>query len=74
MPHGGRADRRSVDTTTSTKIIELLLEAGAWPNVQLKLLPPYRHIGDDRGCDDARDGRRRCAPPKHLTPLRSGSC
>jgi len=51
MPHGGRADRRSVDTTTSTKIIELLLEAGAWPNVQLKLLPPYRHIGDDRGCD-----------------------
>jgi ankyrin repeat protein len=51
MPHGGRADRRSVDTTTSTEIIELLLEAGAWPNVQLKLLPPYRHIGDDRGCD-----------------------
>jgi len=52
MPHGGRADRRSVDTTTSTEIIELLLEAGAWPNVQLKLLPPYRHIGDDRGCDN----------------------
>jgi uncharacterized protein len=51
VPHGGRADRRSVDTTTSTEIIELLLEAGAWPNVQLKLLPPYRHIGDDRGCD-----------------------
>jgi uncharacterized protein len=52
MPHGGRADRRSVDTTTSTEIIEMLLEAGAWPNVQLKLLPPYRHIGDDRGCDN----------------------
>ena len=51
MPHGGRADRRSVDATTSTEIIEMLLEAGAWPNVQLKLLPPYRHIGDDRGCD-----------------------
>jgi uncharacterized protein len=51
LPHGGRADRRSVDTTTSVEIIELLLEAGAWPNVQLKLLPPYRHIGDDRGCD-----------------------
>ncbi len=51
LPHGGRPDRRSVDTTTSTEIIELLLEAGAWPNVQLKLLPPYRHIGDDRGCD-----------------------
>ena len=51
VPHGGRADRRSVDTTTSTDIIELLLQAGAWPDVQLKLLPPYRHIGDDRGCD-----------------------
>ncbi|RPI60191.1 MAG: ankyrin repeat domain-containing protein, partial [Lysobacterales bacterium] len=51
LPHGGRADRRSVDTATSVEIIELLLEAGAWPNVQLKLLPPYRHIGDDRGCD-----------------------
>jgi ankyrin repeat protein len=51
LPHGGRADRRSVDTTTSLEIIELLLEAGAWPDVQLKLLPPYRHIGDDRGCD-----------------------
>jgi ankyrin repeat protein len=51
LPHGGRADRRSVDTTTSTEIIAMLLEAGAWPNVQLKLLPPYRHIGDDRGCD-----------------------
>jgi ankyrin repeat protein len=51
IPHGGRPDRRSVDTTTSTEIIELLLEVGAWPNVQLKLLPPYRHIGDDRGCD-----------------------
>ncbi len=51
LPHGGRADRRSVDTTTSVEIIEMLLAAGAWPNVQLKLLPPYRHIGDDRGCD-----------------------
>jgi ankyrin repeat protein len=51
LPHGGRADRRSVDATTSTQIIELLLDAGAWPDVQLKLLPPYRHIGDDRGCD-----------------------
>jgi ankyrin repeat protein len=52
LPHGGRADRRSVDTTTSVEIIEMLLEAGAWPDVQLKLLPPYRHIGDDRGCDN----------------------
>lgn len=52
LPHGGRADRRSVDTTPSIEIVEALLEAGAWPNVQLKLLPPYRHIGDDRGCDN----------------------
>jgi ankyrin repeat protein len=51
LPHGGRADRRSIDATTSTEIIAMLLAAGAWPNVQLKLLPPYRHIGDDRGCD-----------------------
>jgi len=51
LPHGGRADRRSEDKTTSIEIIDLLLKAGAWPNVQLKLLPPYRHIGDDRGCD-----------------------
>jgi ankyrin repeat protein len=51
LPHGGRPDRRSVDTTTSLEIIAMLLEAGAWPNVQLKLLAPFRHIGDDRGCD-----------------------
>jgi ankyrin repeat protein len=51
LPHGGRADRRSVDTTTSLEIVEMLLEAGAWPDVQLKLLAPFRHVGDDRGCD-----------------------
>ena len=51
LPHGGRPDRPSVDTTTSLEIIDLLLTAGAWPNVQLKMLAPYRHIGDDRGCD-----------------------
>jgi ankyrin repeat protein len=51
MPHGGRPDRPSPDATTSIEIVELLLEAGAWPNVQLKLLAPFRHIGDDRGCD-----------------------
>lgn len=51
MPHGGRPDRRSLDATTSLEIIERLLEAGANPNVQLKLYAPWRHIGDDRGCD-----------------------
>jgi hypothetical protein len=29
----------------------MLLEAGANPNLQLKLLPPYRNIGADRGVD-----------------------
>jgi uncharacterized protein len=51
VPHGGRPDLPSTDKTTSLEIIDLLLKAGAWPNVQLKMLQPYRHIGDDRGCD-----------------------
>ena len=51
IPHGGRPDRRSIDETTSLALIERLLEAGANPNLQLKLAPPYRHRGDDRGCD-----------------------
>ncbi len=51
IPHGGRPDRRSVDATTSLELIEKLLDAGANPNLQLKLMPPYRHRGDDRGCD-----------------------
>jgi ankyrin repeat protein len=29
----------------------MLLEAGANPNAQLKLFPPYRHVGSDRGGD-----------------------
>jgi len=51
LPHGGRADRMSTDRTTSLEVVELLLEKGANANAQLKLVPPYRHIGDDRGCD-----------------------
>ena len=51
VPHGGRPDLPSTDATTSLTIIEMLLKAGAWPNVQLKMLQPFRHIGDDRGCD-----------------------
>ena len=51
VPHGGRPDLPSTDTTTSLEIIDLLLKAGAWPNVQLKMLQPFRNIGDDRGCD-----------------------
>jgi ankyrin repeat protein len=51
IPHGGRADLPSTDETTSLQIIEMLLDAGANPNLQLKLLPPYRNLGADRGVD-----------------------
>jgi ankyrin repeat protein len=51
IPHGGRPDRISLDETTSLKMIELLLDAGANPNAQLKLFPPYRALGPDRGAD-----------------------
>ncbi len=51
LPHGGRADRPSLDETTSLQVIGMLLDAGANPNLQLKLLPPYRNIGADRGVD-----------------------
>jgi uncharacterized protein len=51
-PVGGRPDRPSVDDITALEMAEILLEAGADPNLQLKIFPPYRHIGDDRGCDN----------------------
>ena len=51
IPHGGRPDRPSLDNTTSVKMIEILLDAGANPNAQLKLFPPYRAVGPDRGAD-----------------------
>jgi ankyrin repeat protein len=51
LPYGGRSDLPSLDTTTSLKMIELLLNAGANPNAQLKLFPPFRQIGSDRGAD-----------------------
>ena len=51
LPTGGRADRPSLDRTTSLQLIELLLKAGANPNLQLKLFPPYRSLRDDRGAD-----------------------
>jgi ankyrin repeat protein len=51
LPHGGRPDLPSLDKTTSLQIIEMLLKAGVNPNPQLKLLPPYRAVGPDRGVD-----------------------
>lgn len=51
LPHGGRSDAPSVDETTPLQIMSMLLEAGANPDIQLKLLPPYRNVGADRGVD-----------------------
>jgi uncharacterized protein len=51
LPYGGRPDHISMDDTTSLKLIEILLSAGANPNAQLKLFPPYRSLGADRGGD-----------------------
>jgi len=51
LPVGGRADRPSSDKTTALQLAEMLLKAGADPNLQLKLFPPYRSLRDDRGAD-----------------------
>jgi len=51
IPRGGRPDRPSTDETTSLQIVEMLLDAGANPNAQLKLSPPFRNVGNDRGLD-----------------------
>ena len=51
LPRGGRPDRPSLDTATPLTVIESLLKAGANPNMQLKLFPPYRGLGLDRGGD-----------------------
>ncbi len=51
LPHGGRADQPSVDETQPIDIVRILLEKGANPNLQLKMFPPYRATGADRGLD-----------------------
>ena len=51
IPRGGRPDRPSLDRTSALQIAEMLLEAGANPNAQLKLSPPFRNVGNDRGLD-----------------------
>jgi ankyrin repeat protein len=51
VPRGGRPDRPSSDKTTALDVVEMLLKARANPNMQLKLFPPYRSLGQDRGGD-----------------------
>jgi len=51
LPHGGRPDRLSDDLTSGIEIITMILERGGNPNLQLKLFPPYRALGADRGAD-----------------------
>jgi len=50
-PRGGRPDRPSADHTTALDVIDMLLKRGANPDMQLKLFPPYRSLGQDRGGD-----------------------
>jgi ankyrin repeat protein len=50
-PRGGRPDRPSSDQTTALQVIAMLLKRGANPDMQLKLFPPYRSLGQDRGGD-----------------------
>jgi uncharacterized protein len=51
LPTGGRPDTPSMDKTTALEVIQLLLDKGADPNLQLKLRPPYRNVPFDRGGD-----------------------
>jgi len=51
IPRGGRPDRPVLDRTTALQVIERLLDAGANPNAELKLPPPFRNVGNDRGLD-----------------------
>ena len=51
VPRGGRPDRPSLDGTTPLQVARLLLENGANPDMMLKVFPPYRSLGNDRGGD-----------------------
>ncbi len=48
---GGRYDLPSTDKTTGVQVAAQMLAKGANPNLQIKLLPPLRERGKDRGCD-----------------------
>jgi ankyrin len=51
IPRGGRPDLPSLDETSSLDIIRMLLEAGANANARVRLPPPLRNVGNDRGLD-----------------------
>ena len=51
IPIGGRPDIPSQDTTTGYDIAVMLLDRGAKPNMQLKMVPPLRNAIYDRGSD-----------------------
>ena len=51
LPTGGRPDIPSDDTTSGYDIAVMLLERGADPNIQLKMVPPLRNAIYDRGSD-----------------------
>jgi ankyrin repeat protein len=48
---GGRVELPTYDKATAHDIIQLLLEKGANPNLQLKLRPPFRNVPQDRLAD-----------------------
>jgi ankyrin repeat protein len=51
LPHGGRPDQPALDETLPIDLVRILLDKGANPNPQLKLFPPFRATGADRGLD-----------------------
>ena len=70
-PRGGRPDRPSADKTTALDVIDMLLNRGANPNMQLKLFPPYRSLGQDRGVVPTVSMP---SPPRPATALPSSYC
>lgn len=51
IPVGGRPDRPVLDKTSALDLMDILLKAGANPDLQLKLLPPFRDLREDRAGD-----------------------
>jgi ankyrin repeat protein len=51
LPRGGRPDLPTEDHVSALDVAKALLAAGANPDIQLKLRPPYRNYVFDRGGD-----------------------